>query len=348
VRAARITEYGPVENLRVAEMDDPVAGPGQVVVDIAAAAVNYPDLLIMSGGYQIRWPLPLIPGSEFAGTVRAVGPGVTAVTAGDRVAGSTAVGAFAEQIAVPAAGLWAVPAESDLAEAAAFRVTYLTAYHALRSVAAVSAGTRVVVLGAAGGVGLAAVEVAGLLGARVIAAVSSQEKAAVCRARGAHETIDYRRENLKDRIKQLTEGGADVVIDPVGGPYSEPALRAMAPGGRFVCLGFASSEIPSIPLNLVLLKDVIVCGMEIRTFAARRPDDARRDAEELTGHFRAGRLRPYIGGRYPLDEVADALRAVRDRRAVGKLVVVMLGRGMSRSCWPRPSAGRDAGYKAPP
>jgi NADPH2:quinone reductase len=331
VKAARITAYGPVENLRVEEVDDPVAGPGLVVVDIAAAAVNYPDLLIMSGGYQVRWPLPLIPGSEFAGTVRAVGPGVTGVAAGDRVAGSTAVGAFAEQIAVPAAGLWVVPAEADLAEAAAFRVTYLTAYHALRSVAGVSPGAQVVVLGAAGGVGLAAVEVARVLGARVIAAVSSQAKAAVCRARGAHETIDYSSENLKDRIKQLTGGGADVVIDPVGGPYSEPALRALAPGGRFVCLGFASSEIPSIPLNLVLLKDVVVCGMEIRTFSERRPADARRDAEEVTEHFRAGRLRPYIGGRYSLEQAADALRAVRDRQAIGKLVVVMLGHDNGRS-----------------
>jgi NADPH:quinone reductase len=323
MRAARITAYGPVENLRVEEVDDPAAGPGQVVVDIAAAAVNYPDLLIMSGGYQVRWPLPLIPGSEFAGTVRAVGPGVSAMAAGDRVAGAAAVGAFAEQIAVPAAGLWAVPAEAGLAEAAAFRVTYLTAYHALRSVAGVSVGAQVVVLGAAGGVGLAAVEVAGLLGARVIAAVSNPAKAAVCRARGAHETIDYRRENLKDRIKELTGGGADVVIDPVGGPYSEPALRATAAGGRFVCLGFASSQIPSIPLNLVLLKDVLVCGMEIRTFAKRRPDDAQRDVAELTEHFRAARLRPYIGGRYPLEEVTDALRAVRERRAIGKLVVVI-------------------------
>lgn len=323
MRAARITAYGPIHNLRVEEADDPVAGPGEVLVDIAAAAVNYPDLLIMSGGYQVRWPLPLIPGSEFAGTVHAVGPGVTGVNVGDRVAGSVAVGAFAERIAVPAAGLWAVPAEAGLADAAAFRVTYLTAYHALRSVAEVRPGAQVVVLGAAGGVGLAAVDVAVALGARVIAAVSSPEKAAVCRARGAHETIDYSHEDLKERIKQLTGGGADVVIDPVGGPYSEPALRATAWGGRFVCLGFASSQIPAIPLNLVLLKGVVICGMEIRTFAEHRPQDARRDEAELIEHFRSGRLRPYIGGRYPLEKVADALRAVSERKVIGKLVIVM-------------------------
>ncbi|HVW42069.1 MAG TPA: NADPH:quinone oxidoreductase family protein [Amycolatopsis sp.] len=325
MKAARIMAYGPVENLRVEEVDDPVAGPGEVVVDVAAAAVNFPDLLIMNGDYQVRWPLPLIPGSEFAGTVRTLGSGVTGLAAGDRVAGSAAVGAFAERIAVPAKALWAVPAEADLAEAAAFRVTYLTAYHALRSVAEVRAGMQVVVLGAAGGVGLAAVEVAATLGARVIAAVSSPEKAATCKERGAHETIDYSRENLKERIKELTGGGADVVLDPVGGPYSEPALRATAWGGRFVCLGFASSEIPAIPLNLVLLKGVVVCGMEIRTFSQHRPAEARRDEEELFEHFRTGRLRPHIGGRYNLADVADALVAVRERRAVGKLVVTMNG-----------------------
>ncbi|MFI1293285.1 NADPH:quinone oxidoreductase family protein [Streptomyces sp. NPDC020792] len=322
MKAARVTAYGPIDNLRVEEVDDPVAGTGEAVVDIAAAAVNYPDLLIMSGGYQVRWPLPLVPGSEFAGTVRALGPGASGVAVGDRVAGSVPVGAFAERIAVPASALWAVPAQADLAEAAAFRVTYLTAYHALRSTAEVTPGAWVVVLGAAGGVGLAAVEVATALGARVIAAVSSPEKAAVCRERGAHATIDYGREDLKERIKQLTDGGADVVIDPVGGSYSEPALRATAWGGRFVCLGFASSRIPAIPLNLVLLKGVVVCGMEMRTFAEHRPEDAQRDEEELMEHFRAGRLRPHIGGRYPLEKAADALRAVSERRAVGKLLLM--------------------------
>ncbi|PPJ33490.1 NADPH:quinone oxidoreductase family protein [Nocardia nova] len=323
MKAARIEAYGPIDNLRVEDVPDPVAGPGEVVVDIAAAAVNYPDLLIMSGDYQVRWPLPLTLGSEFAGTVRTVGAGVTGFDPGDRVAGVAANGAFAERIAVPAAALWSVPERVDPAEAAAFRVTYLTAYHALRSVAQVRPGDQVVVLGAAGGVGLAAVEIAALLGARVIAAVSSLEKAEVCRARGAAETIDYRSEKLKDRIKELTGTGADVVIDPVGGAHSEQALRATAWGARFVCLGFASSEIPSIPLNLVLLKGVVVCGMEIRTFGEKRPDDARRDEEELIEHFRAGRLRPHIGARYDLENVAEALLAVRERRAIGKLVLLV-------------------------
>ena len=322
MRAARTTSYGPADLLRVEEVDEPRPGAGEVVVDIAAAAVNYPDLLIMSGGYQVSWPLPLVPGSEFAGTVRAVGTGVTGPRIGGRVAGTTAGGAFAEQIAVAADALWPVPDGADLTEAAALRVTYLTAYHALRSVAATRPGDWVVVLGAAGGVGLAALDIAKLLGARVIAAASGAAKLATCRERGADETIDYSIEDLKSRIKELTGRGADVVIDPVGGSHSESALRATAWGGRFVCLGFASGEIPRIPLNLVLLKGVLVCGMEIRTFGEHRPDDARRDEAELLDHFRAGRLRPHIGARFGLDEVVQALRTVGERRAIGKVLII--------------------------
>jgi NADPH:quinone reductase len=323
MRAARMSGYGPPELLAVEEVPDPQPGPGEVAVDVAAAAVNFPDLLIMNGGYQASWPLPLIPGSEFAGTVAAVGPGVTRLAAGDRVAGGVAVGAFAERVTAPAAALWPVPDGADLADAAAFRVTYLTAYHALHSVAEVQPGDWVVVLGAAGGVGLAALDVATLLGAQVIAAASSPAKLAVCRAHGAAEVIDYAREDLKNRLKQITGGGSDVVIDPVGGPYSEPALRAMAWGGRFVCLGFASAAIPRIPLNLVLLKGVIVRGFEIRTFTEHRPGLAARDEAELSGHFAAGRLRPHISERYPLDEIVTALRRVQDRKVIGKIVITM-------------------------
>jgi NADPH2:quinone reductase len=321
MRAARSDEYGPIEALKVQEVADPVPGPGEVVVDIVAAAVNFPDLLILGGGYQVAMPPPIIPGSEFAGTVRSLGAGVQLLRVGDRVAGSAAVGAFAEQIAAPAGALWMVPPGVDLAEAAAFRVAYLTSYHALRSVAAVRPGEWVVVLGAAGGVGLAAVDIAKLLGARVLAAASGPDKLAVCRARGADATVDYRAEDLKTRIKQITGTGADVVIDPVGGAYAEPALRAMAWGGRFVCLGFASGEIPRIPLNLVLLKGVTVGGMEIRTFGANRPADAARDEAEAFDHFRAGRLRPLVGARFDLDDVVAAMRMVAERRAVGKVVI---------------------------
>jgi NADPH2:quinone reductase len=298
-----------------------VAGPGQIVVDISAAAVNFPDLLIMSGGYQIKWPLPLIPGSEFAGTISSVGEDVTAVQVGDRVAGSTAVGAFAEQIAVPATSVWSVPDSVDFAEAAAFRVTYLTSYHALRSVAEVQPDEWVVVLGAAGGVGTAAIDIAKLLGARVIAVAAGAHKLAVCRERGADACVDYSHEDLKQRIKEITGGGADVVIDPVGGRFSEQALRAMAWGGRFVCIGFATGEIPKIALNLVLLKGIIVRGMEIRTFGEHRPDLAARDETEAFEHFAAGRLRPYIEARVPLADAYDALLMVRERKAIGKVVI---------------------------
>jgi NADPH2:quinone reductase len=323
MRAARMADYGPPELLVVEDVPDPQPGPGEVAVDVAAAAVNFPDLLIMNGGYQVSWPLPLIPGSEFAGSVAALGDGVTSLRPGDRVAGGMAVGAFAERVVAADDALWLVPDGADLADAAAFRVTYLTAYHALRSVAGLQGGEWVVVLGAAGGVGLAAVDVAKLLGARVIAAASSPDKLAVCRARGADQVIDYSREDLKQRIKQITGGGADVVIDPVGGRYSEQALRATAWGGRFVCLGFASAEIPRIALNLVLLKGVIVMGFEIRTFTDHRPDLARRDAEELLAHFAAGRLRPYVSARFGLDDIVEALLSVRNRKVIGKVVIMM-------------------------
>jgi NADPH2:quinone reductase len=323
MRAARMTRYGSPDLIDVAEVADPLPGPGEVAVDIVVAAVNFPDLLIMSGGYQASWPLPLIPGSEFAGIVTATGPGDCAFAPGDRVAGGVAVGAFAEKIAVPGEALWRVPEGLSLADAAAFRVTYLTAYHALRSVAGVRGGDWVVVLGAAGGVGLAAVDIAQLLGARVIAAASSAEKLAVCRARGAEAVIDYGGEDLKSAVKRITGRGADVVLDPVGGPYSEQALRATAWGGRFVCLGFASGEIPRIPLNLLLLKGAVVQGFEIRTFGGHRPDAAARDQEELAGHFAAGRLRPCISARYPLADIASALQAVRNRKTYGKVVIMM-------------------------
>jgi NADPH:quinone reductase len=322
MRAARMTAYGPAELLSIDEIDDPVAGPDEIVVGIEAAAVNYPDLLIMSGDYQVKWPLPLIPGSEYAGTVLSVGSAVQALRPGDRVGGSVAVGAFASQVAVPAQNVWVVPDSVDMAEAAAFRVTYLTSYHALRSVADVQPGEWVVVLGAAGGVGIAAIDIAKLLGARVIAVAGSEHKLEVCRERGADATINYAEEDLKQRIKDITGGGANVVIDPVGGPFSEAALRATAWGGRFVCIGFASGEIPRIPLNLVLLKGVIVLGMEIRTFGQNRPEAAARDEAEAFDHFAAGRLRPYVEARFTLDRTLDALLSVRERRAIGKVVIL--------------------------
>jgi NADPH:quinone reductase-like Zn-dependent oxidoreductase len=321
MRAARCLEYGPPESVVVEDLPDPVPEAGQVVVRIEAAALNYPDVLIVANKYQVSIPPPFTPGSEYAGTVSAVGDGVTGFRTGDRVFGTAFVGACAQMISVPPGALQPIPAGVTAAEAAAFGVVYQTAYHALRSVAAVQPGEWVVVLGAAGGVGLAAVELAQMLGGRVLAAASSPAKLDVCRAAGAEAVVDYESEDLKERIKEITGGGADVVLDPVGGPYAEQALRATRWAGRFVTIGFASGEIPRIPLNLVLLKGVIVKGFEIRTFAQHAPDEAQRDRAELDDLFRAGKIRPHISSVYPLDKVGTALEDLRDRRAIGKIVV---------------------------
>lgn len=321
MKAAVVRDYGPPESVGVEELPDPVAGAGQVVVDIAAAAVNFPDVLIIANRYQISTPVPFTPGSEFAGVVRSVGDGVTALRPGDRVSGMAMVGGFAERIAVPAASLQPVPEGVDLVSAAALSVTYRTAYYALRSVAEAAPGEWVVVLGAAGGVGSAALDIASRLGCRTLAAVSSPAKAAVCAERGADAVVDYGTEDLKERIKALTGGGADVVLDPVGGPHAEAALRACRWGGRFVTLGFASGEIPRIPLNLVLLKGVVVKGMEVRTFGDHRPEQARRDEAELMEMVAAG-MRPLVSSLHPLTAVGDALREVAERRSTGKVVVV--------------------------
>jgi NADPH2:quinone reductase len=305
----------------VEEVPEPALRAGDVLVEVRAASVNFPDVLMVANQYQVSIPVPFTPGSEFAGVVLEVADDVRSVQVGDRVCGAAFMGAFAERTTARASGLTPVPDAVSFAEAAAFGVVYTTAYHALRSVAAVQPGDWTVVLGAAGGVGLATVELARHFGSRVLAAASTDAKLDLCQARGADATVNYSTEDLKVRIKELTDGGADVVVDPVGGSYAEAALRATRWGGRFVVVGFASGEIPRIPLNLVLLKGVIVKGFEMRTFAEHAPDDARRDAAELAALFTAGKVHPYVSEVFPLDHVGDALRAVGDRRALGKVVV---------------------------
>jgi NADPH:quinone reductase len=321
VRAARCVAYGPPSSVVVVDLPDPVAAEGQVVVEVAAAAVNFPDVLLVADQYQIHIPVPFTVGSEFAGTVSAVGVGVEGIAVGDRVMGSTMFGAFAEQIAVPAQSLRPVDPGVELATAAASGVAHATAYHALRSVARVQPGEWTVVLGAAGGVGLAAVELGAVLGARVIAAASSAEKTALCLARGAAVAVDYATEDLKARVKEITGEGAGVVIDPVGGPQAEQALRAMRWGGRFVTVGFASGEIPRIPLNLVLLKGVVVTGFTMEGFGAHQREDRARDMAELADLARTGRAVPYISACYPLVETGRALSDLAERRAMGKVLV---------------------------
>ncbi|WP_310777128.1 NADPH:quinone oxidoreductase family protein [Mycobacterium sp. Z3061] len=319
MRAILCNAYGPPEELALAEVADPQPAPGQLLVRVHAAAVNFPDVLFIAGKYQIKIPPPFIPGNEIAGEVVAVGTGVT-TKLGQRVFGAT-FGAFAELAVLDAATAAPVPDGVDFASAAAFGVTYRTAYHALRSVARVAPGDWVVVLGAAGGVGLAAVDLAVAMGARVLAAASSPKKLDLCRERGAEATVDYDNEDLKLRIRELTGDSARVVLDPVGGSYAEPALRGLARGGMFVTLGYAAGSIPAIPLNLVMLKDITVRGMEIRTFAADYPDECARDIAELSQMFADGKIRPYIGARFPLAETAAALRFVADRKVLGKVII---------------------------
>jgi NADPH2:quinone reductase len=321
MRAIRCHGHGEPEGLVLEEVASPgEPGPGQLVVAVEAAAVNYPDALIVQNRYQISIPPPFTPGTDFAGTIRAVGAEVDGLTPGERVFGA-AFGAFAEEVVVPADRVRRVPSGVDAGDAAAFATVYDTAYDALRSTAGLRAGETLVVLGAAGGVGSAAVQIGALLGARVIACGSSDEKLGVARALGAAEVVRYDRPGFKEALKALAPGGVDVVLDPVGGAYAESALRAVTYGGRFVVVGFASGEIPRIPLNLVLLKGVVVKGYEIASFLRNEPDAAQRNRRELLGHLRTGRLRPHVSRRIALAEVPAALRDALARRVVGKIVV---------------------------
>jgi NADPH:quinone reductase len=320
MRAVVCRSYGPPEDLVVDDVADPTPGPGQLLVRVHAAAVNFPDVLLIAGKYQVKIPVPFTPGSELAGEVVAAGEGA-AFGPGDRVFGATPTGAFAELALLDAHQVSAVPDGIDFGRAAAFGVTYRTAYHALRSVAQVAEGDWVVILGAAGGVGQAALDLAVGMKARVLAAASTEDKLDICRQRGAAATIAYDRDDLKSAIRELTGGGARVVIDPVGGHYAEPALRGLARSGMFITLGYAAGSIPAIPLNLVLLKDITIRGMEIRTFTADHPDDAARDVRELQQMFADGRIQPYIGARFPLSDAALALRHVAERKAVGKVLI---------------------------
>jgi NADPH:quinone reductase len=321
VKAAVCRAYGAPEGVEVVEIDRPSLAPGEVLVRVEAASVNFPDVLLVAGEYQIKVAPPFVPGSELAGEVVEVADGVSAVRPGDRVFGSTLVGAFAEKVAVAASSLTLVPEGVEPAVAAAFGVAHRTAYHVLRSVAGVQPGDELVVLGAGGGVGLAAVQLGVGLGATVTAVASSAEKLEVAAQFGAARVVDHRAGDLRGALKEALPAGADVVVDPVGGDLAEPALRALHYGGRFVTVGYASGVIPRIPLNLVLLKGVHVLGFQFIDFATHRPDELARNEEELLSLLRDGRAFPHIGARFPLDDAAAALRYVADGRAVGKVVL---------------------------
>lgn len=317
-RAVVCSSYGPPESVAVTERPTPVPAAGQVLVRVGAAAVNFPDVLLVANSYQVSVPPPFVVGSEYAGVVAAVGPGVTGFAAGDRVTGTGMVGAFAEEVLAEARVLKPIPDGVDDRRAAAFGVAYRTAYHTLRSVAAVGAGDRLIVLGAGGGVGLAAVQLGVLLGAEVTAVASSAEKLAAAASHGARHLVNHRDGDLRKALREAVPEGADAVVDPVGGALSEPALRSLGRGGRFVTIGYASGEIPSIPLNLVLIKGVHVLGFQFQDVPA---EQFRRNEEELTRLLVAHPELPHIGASYPLAEAAAALRRVADGGAVGKIVL---------------------------
>jgi NADPH2:quinone reductase len=317
-RAAVCPEYGPPEVVRIEEQASQPLDDGQVRVRVGAAAVNYPDVLLVANQYQISVPTPFVVGSEFAGIVVEVAGRTGDLAIGDRVTGTQMFGAFAEEVVVAAQALARIPDGVDDRTAAAFGVAHRTAYHALRSVARINAGDAVVVLGAGGGVGLAAVQLGNALGADVTAVASSAEKLDTAASYGAKHLINHRSGDLRAALRDALPGGATTVIDPVGGDLSEPALRSLRRGGRFVTIGYASGVIPRIPLNLVLVKGVAVLGFQFQDVA---PDEFARNEAELGELLTSGKVTPHIGAVYPLAETSRALRRVADGNAVGKVLI---------------------------
>jgi NADPH2:quinone reductase len=324
MKAVLCKQFGPPESLVVEELPSPRAGAGEAVVSVKAASVNFPDVLIIQNKYQFKPPLPFSPGSELAGLVKEVGEGVKGFKAGDRVIAFTTYGAFSEEVKVEATRLVPIPQGMDFNSAAAFLLTYGTSDHALRDRAQLAAHETLLVLGAAGGVGIAAIEIGKALGARVIACASSDDKLAVCREHGADATINYATQDLRERIRELTGGrGVDVVYDAVGGPYSEPALRSTAWRGRFLVVGFAAGEIPKIALNLALLKGLSIVGVFWGDYTRREPREFAGSLRQLGAWFREGKLRPHVSQTFPLAQAVDALKLMAARKVKGKVVLTV-------------------------
>ncbi len=320
--------YGPIDRLAVEEVPDPLATPGQVVVGIRACGVNFPDVLIVQGKYQFKPTPPFSPGGEVAGVVEAVGQGVEGLEVGDRVTAFGPFGGFAEKLSVDPSHVVKMPDGLDFVTASCLTTAYGTTLHALRDRASLRPGETLLVLGAAGGTGLSAVQIGKRMGARVIAAASSDEKLETCRAHGADQVVNYAREDLKERVKALTGGaGVDVVYDPVGGAYTEQALRATGWNGRFLVIGFTAGEIPRIPTNLTLLKGCSVIGVFWGMFMARNPAQGRAQLEEIMAWAADGSLKPRVHATYPLERALDALVDMDQRRVQGKAVVVTGGGG---------------------
>ena len=322
MRAVLCKQFGPPEDLVIDEVADPTPGPGEVLIEVKAAPVTFPDTLMLEDKYQFKADLPYIPGGEVAGTVTAIGADVTGIEVGERVvSGLGAVGGYAEFAVAKENAVRKLPDGVGFAESTGLLYAHGTTYYGLKERADLQPGESLLVLGAGGHVGLSAVEIGKLMGARVIAAASSEEKLDLCRKRGADETINYSEESLKDRAKELTNGeGVNVIYDVVGGDYAEQALRAIAWEGRFLVIGFTAG-IPAIPLNLALLKSCQIVGVFYGAMTSRDPKLANEIAEDLLGWVANGDLKPHISATYGLDGAAGALRNLMDRKSVGKIVI---------------------------
>ncbi len=322
MKALLCTRYGTPDDLELADIADPQPGPGEAVVRVEAAALNFFDTLIIAGKYQTKPPMPFSPAAEFAGRVESLGAGVSSLNVGDRVLGYSGYGAARERIAVAAGRLVKIPDTVDFDHAAGLCVTYGTTLYALKDRARLKSGETLAVLGASGGVGLAAIELGKLMGARVIACASSAEKIAFARQHGADDGIDYGKDDLRDALRRATDGrGADVIYDPVGGAYSEAALRSIAWQGRFLVIGFAAGEIPKLPLNLVLLKGCDVLGVFWGSWIERDPAGQRANTEQLLVWVAQGKLSPHVHAVYPLAEAPAALKAITARTVMGKIIL---------------------------
>lgn len=322
MKAIRCKKYGPPSNLVLEEIDSLHAGTKEVVVSVKACGLNFPDTLIIQGLYQFKPELPFTPGSDVAGIVKEVGAGITHLQVGDEVFGFVAHGGLAEEVIVPGNACFPKPPQMDYPVAASFMMAYGTSYHALKDRAKLMEGETLLVMGASGGVGLAAVELGKLMGARVIAAASTEEKLALCKAYGADELINYESQDLKSVLKELTAGnGVDVVYDPVGGDYSELALRSTAWNGRFLVVGFAAGTIPNIPLNLPLLKGASIVGVFWGGFAMKYPKENMANTVTLMKWYAEGKLKPHIHKVVPLAGTAGALEEMMHRKVKGKIVV---------------------------
>lgn len=322
MKAVLCKAFGPAETLVLEEIASPVIKKNEILLDVHAAGVNFPDTLIIEGKYQFKPPFPFSPGGEAAGVVSEVGEKVSHLKVGDRVMALTGWGSFAEQVAVPGYNVLPIPPSMDFNIAAAFSMTYGTSMYALKQRANLQPGETLLVLGASGGVGLAAVEIGKAMGARVIAAASSADKLAVAKAAGADELINYSEASLKDEIKRLTDGnGADVIYDPVGGDLFDQAVRAIAWNGRLLVVGFASGRIPELPVNLALLKGAAVVGVFWGSFAQRQPQDNAANFQQLFSWYAEGKLKPLVSQVYPIEQAAQAINDLGQRKAVGKVVV---------------------------